>query len=321
MDKIIPLTSRSQSVVVEGENSDFVSVTSGDLYWGQYYSLYIYINDLPNYTRHSNVRLFADDTVIYLTITSTQDANKLQYDLNRLESWAREWLMDFNLDKTYVLRFSRKKNKTTTSYFLQDRILEEVDSVKYLGVTITQTIDWKKHIEKTVAKGKRTLGFLKRNLKMNLPKLKDKAYKAFVRPTLEYCSSVWDTPVQGLSQRIEMVQHRAARWVLGRNEYSLSITHMLKKLGWRPLAQRRADARLYLLHEIVHGLVHIDKRKYVKMQRDEIKIQPIYARTIYYENGYLRIVRNWNCLPNQILSTMSIELFKSRVSQITHVLD
>ena len=157
---------------------------------------------------------------------------------------------------------------------------------------------------------------------MNPPKLKDKANKAFVRPTLEYCSSVLDTPVQGLSQRIEMVQHRAARWVLGRNEYSLSITHMLKKLGWRPLAQRRADARLYLLHKIVHGLVHIDKRKYVRMQRDEIKIQPIYARTNYYENGYFpRTVINWNCLPKQILSTMSIELFKSRVSQITHVLD
>ena len=111
---IKPLLSlQSQSVVVDGENSDFVSVTSGvpqGSVLGPILFL-IFINDLPNYTRHSNVRLFADDTVIYLTITCTQDANKLQYDLNRLESWAREWLMDFNLDKTYVLRFSRKKTK------------------------------------------------------------------------------------------------------------------------------------------------------------------------------------------------------------------
>ena len=87
------LSRRSQ---VEGENSDSVSVTSGvpqRSVLGPILFL-IYIKDLPNHTRHSNVRLFADDTVIYLTITSTQDANKLQCDLNRLESWAREWLMD-----------------------------------------------------------------------------------------------------------------------------------------------------------------------------------------------------------------------------------
>ena len=41
----------------------------------------------------------------------------------------------------------------------QGRILEEVDAVKYLGVTFTYNMEWKKHIEKTAVKGNRMLGF------------------------------------------------------------------------------------------------------------------------------------------------------------------
>ena len=45
-----------------------------------------YINDLPQYVK-SKVRLFADDTVIYLAIKSTDDCIQLQQDLLNLEKW------------------------------------------------------------------------------------------------------------------------------------------------------------------------------------------------------------------------------------------
>ena len=44
------------------------------------------INDLPKYVK-SKVRLFADDTVIYLAIESTNDCIQLQQDLLNLEKW------------------------------------------------------------------------------------------------------------------------------------------------------------------------------------------------------------------------------------------
>ena len=59
----------------------------------------------------------------------------------------------------------------------------------------------------------RTLGFLKRNLKVQSPLLKEKNYKAILRPKLEYCSAIWD-PSKGVdkegSYKVEMVQRRAA---------------------------------------------------------------------------------------------------------------
>ena len=49
---------------------------------------------------------------------------------------------------------------------------------------------WNTHIEQTVAKGSKKLGFLKRNLKIYNPDIKSCTYKILVRPTLEYCVSV-----------------------------------------------------------------------------------------------------------------------------------
>ena len=66
------LTDRTQVVVVEGENSDPGKVESG-VPQGSVLgpSLFLfYINDLPE-NLHSTVRLFADDTIAYLTVTST----------------------------------------------------------------------------------------------------------------------------------------------------------------------------------------------------------------------------------------------------------
>ena len=67
-----------------------------------------------------------------------------------------------------------------------------VSSAKYLGITIQQDMNWDNHINNVANKANRTLGFLRRNLKISSSAIKDRAYKAFVRSILEYASSVWD---------------------------------------------------------------------------------------------------------------------------------
>jgi hypothetical protein len=58
--------------------------------------------------------------------------------------------------------------------------------------------------------------------------------------------------------RIEMVQHRAARYVVNRYHNTSSVTSMLKDLKWSTLEERRQRVRLVLMYKIVNGLVKID---------------------------------------------------------------
>ena len=85
---------------------------------------------------------------------------------------------------------------------------------------------------------------MRRNLKAPNPSRKEKAYKAIVRPQLEYAASVWDPHIQEDILKIEMFQRRAARWVLGDYSPYSDVSDMLDKLGWRSLEQRRSDSRL-----------------------------------------------------------------------------
>ena len=58
-----------------------------------------YINDLPD-SVISKIRLYADDVLLYSTVTSLEDCKQLQWDLHSLESWANIlWQMQFNPDK------------------------------------------------------------------------------------------------------------------------------------------------------------------------------------------------------------------------------
>ena len=79
------LKDRKQRVACEGMNSDWTPVISG-VPQGSVIApilFLIYINDLPNNLK-STVRLFAGDTIIYMTISNGTDATALQQDLDTL---------------------------------------------------------------------------------------------------------------------------------------------------------------------------------------------------------------------------------------------
>ena len=91
------LNNRQQCVIVNGEYSTPVPVLSG-VPQGSVIgpTLFLtYINDLPNGIK-SKIRLFADDTIMYLTINNSEDCQQLQHDLTLLQEWGDEWLMQFN---------------------------------------------------------------------------------------------------------------------------------------------------------------------------------------------------------------------------------
>ena len=93
---------------------------------------------LPDNIR-SSVRLFADDCVLY----KNTDCQILQDDLNSLGQWETDWQMKFNVAKCHSMRVTRHlpSNQIHFNYSLHQQTLEQVESAKYLGITITDNLE------------------------------------------------------------------------------------------------------------------------------------------------------------------------------------
>ena len=150
------------TVVVDGVSSNAAPVLSGvpqGTVLGPLLFL-CFINDLPDAVS-SQVRLFADDCVLYRSIKNYADHRKLQKDLENLETWAETWGMEFNAKKCHILSV---KNKTSFFYQLCGEILKTVNNTTYLGINISNDLKWATHIKDICSKASSRLGLIRRNL-------------------------------------------------------------------------------------------------------------------------------------------------------------
>ena len=191
---------RQQRVAVNGAKSDWAPVVSGVPQGTVLGPLlfYLHINAIMS-DIESEIRLFADDRVCYRKIKGMEDTLKLQKDIERLGIWARKWGMRFQPVKCNIMQLTKKHNKIQASYTLECTVLENVESIKFLGVTNTSDLKWNLHIRNVCYKANRTLGFLRRNLFSCPQDVEEAAYKSLVRPILEYGSTVWDPHCNGLN--------------------------------------------------------------------------------------------------------------------------
>ena len=321
------LSQRFQRVVCKGHHSEWAPVLSGvpqGSVIGPILFL-VYINDLPEHVG-ATVRLFADDTMMYMAMTGARDAASLQQDLDHLAAWEEKWQMKFHPEKCSVIRITRKQSPDIYNYQLHGHILKTETDSKYLGVTINNKLCWNNHISNICNKANSSIGFLRRNLQISQRHIKSNAYTTLVRPQVEYAATVWDPYTKENRDMIEMVQRRAARYVF--NNYIREpgvVTAMLQELGWRSLEQRRADIRLVFLYKCIHGLVAVDLSKdLVQQTRDSRHSHalsyhvPVETKTYIQKSFLPRTLLQWNKLPESIVLSTSLDSFKEGVSGITH---
>ena len=96
-------------------------------------------------------------------------------------------------------------------YTLHQQRLEQVQSAKYLGLTITDDLDWGQRISEISAKATKTMGFLWRNLAFAPRHTKEVAYKTLVHPKLEYAAPIWHPYHESQMRQVKNVQWTAAR--------------------------------------------------------------------------------------------------------------
>lgn len=246
------LTGRTQKVVIDGVYSDEVPVTSGvpqGSVLGPALFL-LYINDIVDCVDHCSIRLFADDTIVYMPVKNERDALCFQRDLDNLFDWSVQNKMKFNTSKSNIIIFGKQPN-IFIEYRINGEIIPHSDTVKYLGLYIHRSLKWEHHIESILSRSRRTLALLTHTLYNATPRLKKVAYYSICRPVLEYGSELWDPTHKTTIQSLEVLQNKAVRFIFRIKGRDTSMTEIKNHNHINTLQQRRKNKRLITLLHIL----------------------------------------------------------------------
>ena len=116
--------------------------------------------------------------------------------------------------------------------FVKGASIRRVKQVKNLGLIIDENLTWDHHVNYISQKMKRNLGILKRMRKTLPTESLCMLYKTLIEPHIRYCSIVWGNCGEGLKDKLQILQNRAAR-IITRTTYN-TANHfaLLRQLKW-----------------------------------------------------------------------------------------
>jgi endonuclease/exonuclease/phosphatase family metal-dependent hydrolase len=315
------LSNRRQRVCVNRAFSDWTPVTSG-IPQGSVLGpilFVIFINDMPDMV-NSICKLFADDTKIYRIISGPADCDALQEDLFKLSEWSDTWLLRFNVDKCkrMHLGYTNSKYEYKLSYTNANPVAE-TEEEKDLGVVVDPQLKFKKHISTITNKANKIVGVIKRSFDHLDSSTVNKLYSALVRPHLEYANSVWAPFTRQEINSLERVQRRATKLIPELK--SLNYRDRLQHLGFYSLAYRRKRGDMIRVYNILNGREVLNDNILTLSTTDRtrghsLKLNKSHCRkNVRLYSFAVRVVNDWNNLPNSVVIAPSTDSFKGRLDR------
>ena len=321
------LADRKQRVIIPGVKSNWAVVKAGvpqGSILGPLLFL-VYINDIVSDIQ-SNIRLFADDTSLYLIVEHANvSAATLNSDIKTITEWAKTWLVSFNPTKTESLLISRKMNRDHhPSLSMMNQDILEVQSHRHLGVTLSNDGGWHSHIEYIKSKAWPRINIMKK-LKFVLDrKSLERIYFCFIRPILEYADVTWDNCTQHQKDELDKIQNEAARIVTGTTKL-VSIRELNNETKWETLESRRQKHKLILFYKMVNQLTPaylstlvpplVSEVSSYNLRNSQNLSVPSSRTKLYAESFLPSVVHLWNSLPQAVRDSESVNSFKNSLDQ------
>ncbi|XP_072329111.1 uncharacterized protein [Scyliorhinus torazame] len=135
---------------------------------------------------------FADDTTVVGRI-SNNDKSDYRREINHLVAWCTENNLSLNIEKTKELIIDfRKRSTTHTPVCINGSEVEMVDSFRFLGITITNSLSWSTHVDATVRKAQQRLYFLRKVKKFGMSTSTfTNFYRCAIESILSGCIATW----------------------------------------------------------------------------------------------------------------------------------
>ena len=281
----------------------------------------IYINDI-DIGLTSKLAKFADDTKLGIDDRSNTSVRDLQADLKKLGEWSEMWQMPFNVEKCKVMHIGH--NNLNANYELLGHNIESVDREKDLGVLISKDLKFSQQCIEAERKAQKLLGYIKRRFSYRNKEIVLPLYNSIVRPHLEYAVQFWAPSLRKDIDRLEAVQARATKLIP--SVRNLGYQRRLDRLNLFSLETQRLRGQLIETFKIMKGFTSIDYHNLFSINNNQtrgngckLELKP-YNTSLCGNFFTFKVCNFWNRLPAEVVSSASIEEFKTKLDRIIHTL-
>ena len=278
-------------------------------------------------TESAKIVFYADDSTLYYAAPSCSELNDvLNKELQVLQDWISCNKLVLNIPKTKsILIGSRHKlfRSPKLDLKLNNVTVEQVNSIKLLGVMLDSRLSFSNHINQIILKKGRVVGISRKCASFVARPLLCQIVQSLVLCHLEYCSVVLASAAKGELRKLQIAQNKAARLVLGCSTRS-NINRMHDSLSWLTVENRLAlnttvmfksvlisKTPHFLFNQIIfRSSVHNHSTRGSSKGQLEVP----HPRTNALSRSFIyRAITLWNNLPHYLCCTESKQVFKMKL--------
>ena len=285
----------------------------------------LYTNDLPCALRDSKCILFADDTTIYMASNNINEIiTSITNDMTLLTDWFRANKLSLNVSKTNYMVFTNTPHHIPQfSLYIENKLLNRVENVKFLGIHIDHKLDWGTHIQKCKNKILSGLYALRNVRNLLLHSHMKSLYYTLIHPHITYGTMLWGSAKKIHLKKIQVLQNKAIRVLTNTkyNESALPLYKLTKILPLNDIYQFQLALCMYQLNnkQLSRPLqalftINIDIHSY--NTRHHLDPHITKRRTQMIIKSFLhKIPEFWYILPRDVKKVKSVCTFKSRMKR------
>lgn len=314
---------RKQVTNFNGDTSDVGSVefgvAQGSVLGPLLFS--VYMNDLPNIFVTLDIRMYADDTVLFCEIDPKLDlcsvVSKVNHELDLFGHWCRNNLLTVNTSKTKCMLFTAGKFVKLPALirlFLNGSVLSFVPVYRYLGVDLDAHLTMENHVNRIIARVRTSMYSLAKLRFYVNERDSVQMFKTYILPVLEFGLYLIDKPK--LIDKLQKLQNKALRICL--REPNTSPSYQLHcKINLLSLDLRKRSTILNFINiKLLRGdsTFSWDNRNDNRTRASGKRLQvgfPFserFKRSISYQGPTL-----WNDLPKEIRENQYPQALKNSV--------
>ena len=264
----------------------------------------IFFSDLSYSQINSSMVRYADDITLYHSTKSWQETIQiLNKDLASISSWLTFNDFLLNANKTQAIKLNCIDNETTPEIIMNGTKIKYTNTISLLGIILDNNLSFREQLRVSLRRANICLSLLRQVKRSLSPQLALQLYKIYVRPYVEYCSSLYLPLPESCKSRLERFQRSALRQLrIVKHEVSFNQINYPQSLEHRRIAHS-----LNLLHKCLHTGTPQSLRDFFTLSPGKYNLRFYYrleqprCRKTFMKSSFASIVtKEWNLLEDGV---------------------